>query len=590
MKAKIKISLWALAGIVMFSFTGCNPDLLDKVPSYQVSSGTIWTTENLARQAVTGVYGYLRAGGYATQDAGEPLFDVMSSVLDYDLNWLGNIPMKQGNANPNSGIYMNKWRSFYELIYRANDVINNIDLVPDMSNALKGQFKAECKFLRAFGYFRLNQLFRGVPIYLENLEVTEYTKPRSTEKEVWDAILADLTDCINEPNLPNKYAASNGNYGRVTKGAAYALRGKVYLWMSEWAKAEADFKAVTTMGYALFSDYKALFKVANERCDEMIFSIQFLPISGYSHRLTRAFGNRVTGGSAWNNYIVNPSLAESFECADGKPFNWDDFLPGYSSMTPKQRSVFFLRNNMTAGEITNMTTFGADMTKYLPTENEARILAAFTNRDPRLGYNIITPYSTYLGGVSGSAVTYTLRWPWRRITSPDFDVQTDTNAKFYYLVRKFVPEGTESLNINLGEIDIPLIRYADVLLCLAEALNEQGKTDEAVTYVNMVRDRVKHQLLNTNSFTTVAGKDNMRIRIRNERYWELPFEEHMYFDELRWKTWKEKAFYTGNGMTEVWGLATYTYRWLGDHNYIWPIPLTEMQMNPNLTQNPGWQN
>jgi hypothetical protein len=362
--------------------------------------------------------------------------------------------------------------------------------------------------------------------------------------------------------------------------------------MEDWAKAEADFKVVATMGYALFSDYRTLFKVANERCDEMIFSIQFLPISGYSHRLTRAFGNRVTGGSAWNNYIVNPSLAENFECSDGKKFNWDDFLPGYSSMEPRARSVFFLRDNMTATEITNMTNFGADMSKYLPTGNEARILVAFNNRDPRLRFNIITPYSTYLGGVSGSAVTYTLRWPWRRITAPDFDVQTDTNAKFYYLVRKFVPEGVESLNINLGEIDIPLIRYADVLLNLAEALNEQNKTAEAIGYVNQVRNRVGHILLNTPDYpyTAVTGQANMRERIRNERYSELPFEEHMLFDELRWKTWKDKAFFEGNGMREVWGLATYTYRWVGDQNWLWPIPLVEMQMNENLTQNPGWAN
>ncbi len=589
---KFHISLLALTGIIIFSFMGCSSDLLDTTPSNAVSSGTIWTTSNLATQAVTGVYSYMRSGEYDSQDAGEPTFDVISSYCDYDVNWLGNLPMLNGNATASSGIFLTKWKFYYEIIHRANDVIANIDKVPDMSDALKSQYKAECKFLRAYYYYRANILYRGVPLYLEPVEVVDCTKGRSTEQEIWNAIIADLTDCINEPTLPNKYASNSTSYGRVTKGAAYSLRGKVYLWMKDWAKAEQDFKTVTTLGYALFSDYKALFKTANEKCNEMIFSIQFLNVSGYSHRLTRAFGNRVTGGSAWNNYIANPTLAESYECEDGKLFDWDDFLPGYSSMTPRERSVFFLRDNMTETEIATMTTFGADMTKYLPNGNEARILPAYVNRDPRLGLNVITPYSTYVGGVTGSAVTYTLRWPWRSINSPSFDVQTDTNAKFYYLIRKFVPEGTESLNINLGDTDIPLIRYADVLLNLAEALNEQDKTDEAITYVNQVRDRVGHILLNTagSPYTTVQGQADMRERIRNERYWELPFEEHMYFDELRWETWKDKKFSAGNGMREVWGLATYTYKWGGDHFWIWPIPRTEVEMNSNLTQNPGWVN
>ena len=83
--------------------------------------------------------------------------------------------------------------------------------------------------------------------------------------------------------------------------------------------------------------------------------------------------------------------------------------------------------------------------------------------------------------------------------------------------------------------------YADVLLNLAEALNEQGKIDEAVTVVNQVRARAGAQLLNSNVPTTVMGQADMRERIRNERYWELLGEDLIYFDELRWKTWKDKS-------------------------------------------------
>ena len=591
---KFQISLWAFLGMILFPLNGCDPNLLDTVPYNAVSSESIWTNENLATQAVTGVYNRIRMADYQNNDGNRAMWDTHSSIYDLDLNWRNDLPHLQGIATPSSAMYRNKWQRYYEVVHRANDVIANIDQVPGMSDALKAQFKAECKFIRAYYYRYLNMCWRGVPIYLEPIETSECTKGRSTEQEVWNVILTDLTDCINEPTLPNKYASSSTNYGRITKGAAYALRGKVYLWLKDWAKAEQDFRAVTTMGYALFTGgYKELFKEANERCDEMIFSVQSLNLSGNSHQLTRGYGNRCTAGSAWNNYIVNPSFADSYECADGKPFNWDDHLPGYTSMAPAARSVFFLRDGMTEDEIGRMTTFGADMSKYLSEGNEARIKAIFDNRDPRLGLNVIVPYSTYFGGVTGTGINYTLRWPYRgNNAAGNFDLQTDTNSKYYYLVRKFVPEGTEyGSNININPIDIPLIRYADVLLCLAEALNEQGKTEEAVTNINQIRERVGHQALNTNEYTTVTGQDDMRERIRNEWYWECPFEEYMYFNELRWGTWKAKTFDSGmDGMREIWGLATYNYRWLGDHNWIWPIPAYEMEMNPNLTQNPGWMN
>jgi hypothetical protein len=139
-------------------------------------------------------------------------------------------------------------------------------------------------------------------------------------------------------------------------------------------------------------------------------------------------------------------------------------------------------------------------------------------------------------------------------------------------------------------IDIPLIRYADVLLNLAEALTEQGKWSEAIPYVNEVRERAGAQLLNSNAWTTVSGQEDMRRRVRNERYWELPFEDYLYFDELRWGTWKNKKFYSGNGLMEVWGNATYTYVWGGDYILTWAIPASEMEKNSNLKQNEGWNN
>ncbi len=334
-----------------------------------------------------------------------------------------------------------------------------------------------------------------------------------------------------------------------------------------------------------------LFKEANEQSEEMIFSVQCLPISGYGNEMSFRYGSRVTFGSCWNTYLPSTDFVDSYEYADGRTFNWDDLFPGYTKMDPKARAVYFLRNHMTPDEINKMITDqGADMTKYLPDNNEERILQAYTNRDPRLTASIITPYSTYLGANSATSYTYTLRWPYRGFdTSDPFDVKTDTNNRFYYLFRKFVAEGASEIpNRSYSPIDFPLIRYADILLNLAEALNEQNKTAEAIQYVNMVRDRAEVALLNSNEYTQVKGQSDLRERIRNERRWEFNGEGVTFFDEVRWKTWGDSKFAKGSGLKQIWGQTQYSYLWAGDYIYNWPIPRTEVEMNSNLIQTEGW--
>ena len=204
----------------------------------------------------------------------------------------------------------------------------------------------------------------------------------------------------------------------------------------------------------------------------------------------------------------------------------------------------------------------------------------------------ITPYSDYLGSpfsASGKEIIYTLRWPFieNDIAAP-FDLRTDTKKVYHYLVRKFVSEGMEHLDRSYSPVDVPLIRYADVLLSLAEALNEQNKISDAATYVNMVRKRAGIALLNSNSYTQVAGQDDMRNRIRREKRWELACEGTLYFDELRWGTWYDSKLYEGSGLKECWGQTVISWTKNGDYYTKWPVPATERQLNTSLSQNDGW--
>ena len=568
--------------------TACQKDLLDTAPYDSIGSSNMWNTESLVDLGVTGVYNTLRQDyvglnrWYFDQDG-------------FTGQGRGVTTLTSGNITSSDGLFSNYWKQNYEGIHRANAAISKIPDAP-LTPEKKGRLLAECKFLRAWFYYNLNQVFKGVPLYLNPVSLNEANKGRETEAKIWEAIIADLTDCINEPNLPNMYAKSNANIGRATKAAAYALRGKVYMYTKEYAKAEADLRTVGTLGPQLYQgEYKQLFKLANEQHSEMIFSVQNIGLTGLGSVTQFYCGSRVSFGSCWNVYLPSTDFVESFEKKDGSPFNWNDYLPGYTSMTPTQRIVFFLRDGLTSTEITNFTKLGADMTKYLPIGNEERIRKVYEDRDPRLTSLVITPYSTYLGAIGTNPYTYTLRWPYRGgDTAAPFDLRTDSNSMFFYLWRKWVYEGaSETTARDFGPIDQPLIRYADVVLLLAEAINEQGFKDETIALVNSVRTRagaVAIQNTDPSKPTYVNDQTTMRERIRNERRWELALEGINLFDEMRWGTWKDKKFYNGNGVKQIWGGLVGPYAWRGDFLYNWALPQTEVEMNKNLTQNTGWVN
>lgn len=569
---------------------GCKK-FLDRSPYDEISSENAFTSAALAESVVNGAYGNLRYD-YSNFEPAVLNWDAFSSVMDpSDANVFLNYSYLTGTIQPNNGSFLTYWRRLYEGVTRANDVINNIGRVPDMSNEVKARRIAEGKFLRAYHYYRLNSLWRGVPIYLENLSPLEYTKTRASEEEVWNLIVQDLTDCINTTELPAKYASNSSDYGRINKAAAYTLRGKVYLWQKKWDLAELDFRQIGSMGYSLYNgSYANLFKLAQEKSDEMIFSVQMEELSGMGNVFSRTYGNRMTTGAGNSSFFMNTRFVESYEWANGKPFNWEDVVPGYNAMDAKARSVYFLRDNVTSTEQNTMQTYGADMSKYLPTGNESRIRAAYTNRDSRLEATVITPYASYSGGFSGTAINYSSRWPFRSSTAAPYDLQTNSNTYMLYSIRKFVTEGRQFLNVSFNPIDVPVFRYADVLLGLAEALNEQGKYQDAILYVNQVRNRAQVAPLNEagNIHVAVGSSTDLRPRIRNERKWELAGEEQLYYDELRWGTWQTDKFATGNGMLEVWGAPVYNYNWGGSAYLKWPIPSSETERNTKLIQNENW--
>ncbi len=573
--------------------SSCKNDLLDTAPYDKIGSENMWESENLVDLGVNGVYNTLRQ--YLVANEKWMLEGDAFTSFDRDrTSWiLPSSTFKSGVITAGDQLFSKTWQQHYEGIHRANGALANLEAGVPVSEEKAARLIAEVKFLRAFFYFGLNQVFKGVPVYLEPVSVEELTRGRESEEQVWKVIIDDLTACINEPNLPKIYSAGDANYGRATKAAAYALRGKTYLYMKEYALAESDFRKVGEMGAALYQgEYKELFTAQNEQCPEMIFSVQHIELSGLGSRTQKYIGTPNAYGGGWDTYMPHPDYVESFENADGSAFDWDDYLPGYSSMTPNERQVFFLRDNLSADQIAAFTAKGVKMELYLPDGNEARIKTAYDSRDPRLKASIITPYSTFNGAKGSIEYTYTMRWPYvgYDINEP-FDLRGGLKNELHYFWRKWVYEGATIANREYGPTDFPMIRYADVLLMLAEAINEQGFSQGAIDVVNDVRRRAGAVLLQSTDAglpTYVADQASMRERIRNERRWELGMEAINLYDEMRWETLKEKKYYEGNGAKQIFGTIKYPYMWTGDYSYTWAIPRAEIERNTNLKQNAGW--
>jgi len=563
-----KVWILMVAAVV----SGCYE--LDTKPYDKVSAGTFWKTEDHALQGVMGVYQDMKElnslGLYN-------MYDNLSDIaMGYDIG-LGDII--SGAFTDRTGNVVNRWRSLYDGVQRSNNAIRNISSM-DISEDSKKVFIGEARFMRALYYFNLMNLFGGVPIYDEtvdlNVEFNKMLKPRSTEQQVRDFILADLTAAAG--SLPVSYPAAH--YGRATKGAAVALRGKVYLYNKEWDKAVQDLEDVVhnksdNYGYQLYHDYGDLFKLAGHRSSEMIFAIQNKGGVGFPYGMPFAFylGTRSTFGSCWNNGMPSTNLADMYENLDGSKFNWDDHFPGFNASNDVKKSVF-------------ISTHTNGVFNTLP--DTAKLAEIYSNRDPRMTESLVVPYSYQLGWNANAPRQMQLVLATG--VNENFGQIRNNRGWMTYVWRKFVPEA--DLGGLLSDrahtpINFPVIRLADVMLMLAEAYNETGQMEKAIAEVNKVRERAGMPGLNSgNAALAVAGKDAMTERISHERAVELAGEGHRYFDLKRWGRLLEKT----KGVIEksIVGDNLLT-RGTQDRHVIWPIPGQEREVNPELTQNQGWE-
>lgn len=568
------ILLLAIAGLMSSCYD------LDQYPHDKLSSATFWKTESHAHQGLVAMYATLRTeeafGAYYNNDALGEL------ALDYN-NWQMPAIIK-GTYTDRTGFIEKSWQASYDGVFKANLLLQNIDNVT-MSDDKKAIYKGEARFMRALYYFHLLDFYGGVPLYDETSiiadEFMEMKKPRTSAEDTRKFILDDLDAAINI--LPMKW--ESGEYGRATRGAAVALRGKVKLFAKDYSGALADFEEIVKdpqgrgYGYKLHDSYPELFTLAADQSSEMIFSIMSINGTNQDYGMPYALrlGTRAAFGGCWNNCVPTDILADMYENKDGSKFNWNDYFPGFTTSREIQDQTF--KAELSADKKT-VAQYPADKDK---------IRSAYENRDPRLEQTLITPYSHYYGcnGRTPKMMEYVLA---SGINEANGFIR-DNLGHYNYYWRKFVPEGDMEGTLQTREnspVDFPLIRYADVLLMLAECYNEENKPEDAVAMINQIRQRPSTNMPALNSgavWLKATSKEEIFQRIVQERAVELACEGHRFSDLRRWGLAKDKLNFEYD---DIRGYVRYTHVFK-DRDYLFPVPAVEFERNANLGKNnPGW--
>ena len=564
----MKKSVYIIALVSLCLLGGCD---LDREIQTDISPQYAYRNFDYTMMRANGLYGPLLRGFKYIDDA------MMASATDeaeFVVQWANVQNFNQGSwserVNPD-----NQWGHYFDAIRRCNLFLENCDNVdfdqwkmdPDENQqiiyrknlAKLENRKKEARFLRAFYHFELMKRYGGIPVMDRTYSLKDdYAGlTRRSLEDVVGFIAGECKELAGEGGLPVSYE-ENLDYGRITKGAALALRSRVLLYAAsdlyndptwaggyqhpelislngdrrtkwtEAAQAAKDLILMPESPYTLCNDYSKIGKDAN------ISELILFRIESQSNDLERInYPIGYLGGGTGNTPSGN--LVDAYQKSDGEKFDW---------------------------------TKPAD--KADP----------YGNRDPRLKMSIITNNDTY----KGRPVEI---WEGGKDGQP---IERSTRTGYY--LKKFLDENINLLENGTSVHVWPYFRLAEIYLNYAEALNESdpGNTD-IKKYVDMVRDRENVRMPGM----TVTSQQDVREFIRNERRVELAFEDHRAWDTRRWMIADKAENLKLKGVKVTKSSSTgFVYqpsevetRVFEPKMYFYPIPLNEINVT-GWPQNPLW--
>lgn len=585
-KFLINISILLVLGI---TFSSCS-DFLDRESSDYSSAG-FYKSEAAIMSGVAGVYNCL----YMELAYAVPFNVTMDHLTAMAMERNENTTIgASGALNPDNATVQSFWQKLYTLIARANTVISgskdNIDGLGDKAH----QYIAEVRVLRAYAYYNLIATYGDVPFFTSPVTIDQYKDEKTSKAKILDFILEELEQAAQI--LP--WTASER--GRVDKAVAYGLKARVGLLGgslnirekgADYFRISADAAKQVIGQRELAHNFDDLFNttgqaktdVRNEMLFELMYSNQ-----GSTRTHMVAFGqiSRNTGQTGRHPSML---LADTYECIDGKRI---DESPLYDPKHPqKNRDPRFHSTLWMHGDTV--------------TVNNGSVVRQILD-----AYNIETEFYNFATS------------EWNKANNADINSAAAwasfCNAGSGYIWAKFSNETAE--NVSAQTCNIPLMRYAEVLLTYAEAKIELNELDNSVyEAINQVRNRAGMRNV---SEDRIGNQAKMRQLVRRERKVELILEGLHQVDMRRWGIGDlengqpsyglpiPEVRYEGMTTTNIPNfkkserhdmndIASYDAykdklkvrdrnRYWDKKFEVWPIPQIERDRNPNLTQNEGY--
>lgn len=466
--------IYILCLAAAISFSACSESLLDIQNENTLSTGVFWKSEEDIESGLVAVYAMFYRQGTWTRN----IYTQLNGMADDGVSYAGWTELNEWTKFKFTNYDFNEcngkmWREHWTTIYRANQVLDNIDNVEFSDEAYKEDLRSQALFLRSFYYFYMTTLWDNIPLVLKTSSSAD--QPAScTPDDIFTQIETDLTSAI--PHLPETRDAEN--MGRPTKGAAYALLAKTYAQHHKWTEAknclhwiiEGDGKN----HYDLVANYGDNFSNKTENNRESIFEIQFT-LKHY------------VGFDQTDNYRdPNAQLGTQIEENQAPPGI------GWNNIEARRWLVeYYKREKTTGGEY-----------------------------DPRLYYTLW--YDNASADFPGKD---------HKIYGKDWNSEWGSRC----FIKKYSTDVVPLYYWN--DNNFRSFRLADMLLLYAEVINElEGPTNLAIDCVNKVRNRVGLPNIQNSTYYVgvTANKENFREHIRIERALELALECVRWIDIKRW--------------------------------------------------------
>jgi starch-binding outer membrane protein, SusD/RagB family len=519
------------ATVLLFS---CKADKLELTNPNQLSPDTYFLTAAQVESAVNAIYGSLQTTGMYNRGM-----------------WYGNDNMSHENTcmpqqeadkrqwlnftfDATHSLTEAYWNSCYRGIHKANFVINNADVIQKriptslLSDAKRDKFIGEAKFMRALYYFFLVDKFGDVPLYLGVDLAENLGLARTPVAQVWAQIEADCIDAAAKC-----YAKADEQAGRATSGAAWALLGKARLFQKNYTGALEAFNHVT--GYSLEPVYFNNFMEETENGRESLFEVQFNIAAGYS--------------SQWNSDRTDEGLNEAtFRGQEYGCLNWFNVFPSQDLWNEFETTA---KNGV--------------------------------KTDPRRGYCI------YQNGDLYNNNTMTIKIDSAIVKDGSGNIIDHYQLRGWRKYQNYYKASTEgAVAGNESGINMKVIRYADVILMMAEAEANRsgGSLTAAVAYLNQVRARadVNMPLYGTapmDAIYPVGTLAGFMKALEHERKVELCGEQVRFPDLVRWG---RLAAFIAEVKPSCPKADQAALVFTAPKNLLWPIPQKEIDVNPKIEQ------